>query len=463
MKFKYLLIFPLVVFHILSGFAASKYVAIDFGKTTGAVKPVNSVGQPPYLGLRNASLLHYLTEAGVTYSRLHDVGGSFAKNVFVDIPNIFRDFNADENDPDSYDFTFTDLLLKNLVKAGVEPYYRLGVSIENDSGIKAYRIFPPSDYAKWAHICEHIILHYNYGWADGFHFGVSHWEIWNEPENYEDPLENQMWRGTFEQYMELYSVVAPYLKERFPELMIGGYASTGFKAITKDYKNTAKDKSRREYFLTCFHKFLAAAAEYHWPLDFFSFHSYSAVPYLQDQIMYVRKTLDEYGFCNTQMSLNEWLPAPSKDKLGTARQAAEIAAGMLIFQKGPVDDAELYDARITGGTYGPLFQPETWLPRKAYWSLKMFGELKALGTSVEIPQMPDGIYVGAAADMKGRATLMISNLSGKTWKNNLRWSGYEVESVALLDDNHNMTDVSKSNAFKIKPDSIILIRLNKKK
>lgn len=447
----------------LSLFAKTQQVELDFTRISGPIKEVNSVGQPPYRGMTDASQFHYLTEAGVKYSRLHDVGGNFGKGVFVDVPNVFRDFDADENNPASYDFTFTDILLKNLVNAGVEPYYRLGVTIENNARVKAYRIYPPKDYAKWARICEHIILHYNYGWADGFHFGISHWEIWNEPENYEDPMENEMWRGTFDQYMDLYACAAPYLKSRFPELMIGGYASTGFKAVTKDYRNTIKDKSRREYFLSCFNKFIAAVVEYQWPLDFFSFHSYSAVPYLGAQIQYVRKALDDHGLKNTQISLNEWLPSPSKDKLGTALQAAEIAAGMMIFQKCPVDDAELYDARITGGAYGPLFQPETGAPRRAYWSLRMFGELKALGNSIEMPMLPDGVYGCAATDMKGRAAVMISNISGIKWKNNLRWSGYDVESVQIIDESCvEMHAASKSKMREIAPNAIVLIKLIKK-
>lgn len=435
---------------------------LDFSVTTGPVKPVNSVGQPPLKGYTDASMFHWLTEAGVKYSRLHDVGGRFGGGVLVDVPNVFPDFDADENNPASYDFTFTDILLKSLVDAGIEPYYRLGVAIENYAKIKAYRIYPPKDYAKWARICEHIILHYNYGWADGFRHGISHWEIWNEPENYEDPMENEMWRGTFDQYLDLYGTAAPYLKSRFPELMIGGYASTGFKAITKDYRNNEKDRPRREYFLKCFYRFLESARENGWPLDFFSFHSYSDVPFLKAQIEFVRKTLDEFGFKDTQMSLNEWLPKPAIEKVGTARQAAEVAAGLTIFQNGPVDDAEIYDARSGGGTYAPLFQPETNLPRKAYWPIRMFGELKALGSAVAMPELPDGVYGVAATDGNGRAAVMLSNLSGKTWKNTLRWPGYAVESVALVDGEYNMDDVSLRRAGKLGTDSVILIRLKRK-
>ena len=56
--------------------------------------------------------MEYLQQANMPYSRLHDVGGAFGGNRFVDIPNLFRDFDADENDPTSYDFAFTDVLLE---------------------------------------------------------------------------------------------------------------------------------------------------------------------------------------------------------------------------------------------------------------------------------------------------------------------------------------------------------------
>ena len=65
----------------------------------------------------------------------------FGGNLFVDIPNIFRDFDADETKEESYDFAFTDILIKNLVDAGVEPFFRLGVTIENGYLTRAYRIY----------------------------------------------------------------------------------------------------------------------------------------------------------------------------------------------------------------------------------------------------------------------------------------------------------------------------------
>ena len=115
-------------------------IKVDFSKITGKMKPVHAVGQPPIMGWSNTSMFHFLTEAGIPYSRLHDVGGCFGGARFVDIPNVFPDFNADPEDPASYDFTWTDPLITGLVEAKVEPYYRLGVTIENEVWRKAYRV-----------------------------------------------------------------------------------------------------------------------------------------------------------------------------------------------------------------------------------------------------------------------------------------------------------------------------------
>ena len=171
-------------------------IKADFESVVGVMKPMHAVGQPPMSQL-SGSMLHYLTEAGIPYSRLHDVQGTMGANLYVDIPNLFRNFDADENDPASYDFTFTDNLLQQLMDHGVEPFFRLGVTIENYRHVKSYRIFPPKDFAKWARICEHVIRHYNEGWADGFHFNIQYWEIWNEPDDGNYPnSRTSMWKGT---------------------------------------------------------------------------------------------------------------------------------------------------------------------------------------------------------------------------------------------------------------------------
>ena len=62
-------------------FASAASVKVDCSKAVGAVRPVNGAGQPPTLGVNNYEMFHYLKEAGIPFSRLHDVGGTFGKNV----------------------------------------------------------------------------------------------------------------------------------------------------------------------------------------------------------------------------------------------------------------------------------------------------------------------------------------------------------------------------------------------
>ena len=355
-------------------------------KAIGLVKPVNGVGQPPMVGaLDDWELMPFLKEAGVPYSRLHDVGGWMGQGLYVDIPNLFPDFDADENDPLNYRFAYTDSLMKALAANGVEPFFRLGVTIENwvyyPQPLPALRTQPPRDYAKWARVCEHVIRHYTEGWADGFQMKVEYWEIWNEPEG------ASMFGGPFEEYMRLYGVVASYLKGCFPHLKIGGYGSCGFYGgVDSEFVETAAIAPNLKYYVECAKKFLAAARDNGWPLDFFSFHSYSPPAEALRQVRYADRLLNEYGFtCDrTARVFNEWLPDPSRAVLGTARQAAAIAAELIGLQNGPCDIACLYDARCREGIFSPLFNPLTIRPHKAYYALVAFNELRKRGTAVRV-------------------------------------------------------------------------------
>ena len=151
---------------------------------------------------------------------------------------------------------------------------------------------------------------------------------------------------------------------------------------------------------------------------------------------YVRKTLDKYGFKDTELSVNEWLPEPSLKKLGSALQAAEIAAEMIGFQNTGVDDAEIYDAKVGGGLYAPLFDNNTFEPRKAYYTFVMFNELRKLGKAVAVPDAGEGIYLCGASDGDGKAALLVSNISGEPWNLNINFGKYEVKESFLLDETH---------------------------
>ena len=385
---------------------------INTAKTIGKIKPMHGVGQPPIIGGANFKMFSYLTEAGIPFSRLHDVGGAYGGGRFVDVPNIFRNFDADENLPESYSFAFTDGIIKALMESGTEPFFRLGVTIENDHIVEAFNIYPPKDFAKWARICEHIIMHYTEGWADGFNYDIKYWEIWNEPDNAPDLQTNQMWLGTKEEYFELYDVTAKHLKSRFPHLKIGGYASCGFYHIAGAYDPAANVSPRTAYFLEFFEDFIVYVKEHGSPLDFFSWHTYDKSVYnVKQYALYARRRLDELGFTETETTCNEW--NADIDKRGTCYHAAKVCAIMLAMQNGPLDSAMFYDARCGISAYGNLFDPMTKLPTPSYYAFSAFNRLYQLGEQIEVTFDSDGIEAVAAKGDAGCA-IVIANYGAES-------------------------------------------------
>ena len=75
-------------------------------------------------------------------------------------------------------------------------------------------------------------MHYNQGWARGFHDGIRYWEFWNEPDGL-------FWSGTPQQFYALYEKTARALKSVDPTLKVGGDG----KAFPLTTEATAKDFS----------------------------------------------------------------------------------------------------------------------------------------------------------------------------------------------------------------------------
>lgn len=418
----------------------SSALHVNFARTLGKIKPMHGVGQPPFYGM-NFSMMHYLTEAHIPYARLHDVGGSYGGSVYVDIPNIFRDFDADETDPASYDFAFTDALMAEIVKAGCEPYYRLGVTIENYPYIRAYRISPPKDFAKWARICEHIVRHYIDGWADGFHYDVTYWEIWNEPDNLGmDPLKNQMWRGTKEQYFDLYRTAATHLKACFGDrIKVGGFASCGFYGVVHNPEERQTDPNR-PYYIRFFDDFLDMIRTTNTPIDFFSHHSYNPPELTRQMNRYAVQKLADAGLGDVEIHLNEWHPYPSIENRGSARNCAAAAAMMLIMQDERMDVMCFYDARIGQSCYGGLFNPMTWQPLCTYYAFRAFGALYALGTQAEVTVSGDGLYAVAATDGRTNGVMIANTGAARVLSTDLP-AGMHVYAI---DPDHRMTEIGLS-------------------
>lgn len=394
-------------------------ICVDFTKPVGKMKPMHAVGQPPILIGDDTDLFHYLTEAGIPRSRLHDV--SYANTHYVDIPNIFRDFSADENDPASYRFALTDALIKGLVDAGVEPYFRLGVSIENQRLVDRFTTYPPKDFEKWARVCEHIIRHYNEGWADGFHYGIRYWEIWNEADDCVDRSRSSMWCGTKEEYFRLYDVTAKHLKACFGDTIeVGGYAATGVNKVDLDPNYEGLDhpaQNDAEFRIEFIHDFFRYIKAHESPLDFFSYHSYDSVEQAAQQVRYYDGILEKYGYAHAERHLNEWnacctVPGVNWREKDHLAFAANNLAMMLGMQHEKVDSLYYYDAGITRFPFAGLFNSETLLPTNSYFVFHMFNTLYRLGTEVACTCDVPGVYALAATNGK-RSALVLANTCNK--------------------------------------------------
>lgn len=361
-----------------------------------------------------------LREANIPCARFHDTGGEFGGSRYIDIDNIFPNPDADENDPASYDFAFTDALLSELAKVGVKPFYRLGATIENNQRLRAYHIYPPKDFAKWARVCEMVVRHYNEGWADGYRFGIEYWEIWNEPDNEPEIADNPMWKGTKEQYFELYRTVYTHLKSCFPNLKIGGYASCGFYALSaSDFSRTAHSSPRTDYFVEFFLDFLAYIKSNNVDLDFFSWHSYAGIGENVRYADYVRMKLDEFGYGGCEIIFNEWNPGIGLR--GMQQDASNILAMMCAMQNSPTDMCMYYDGQMSSNYCG-LFDPVKHTVFPAYYAFYIFGRLFELGIQAKCEVDCGGVYAIAAQNSRQRGIAIVNN------------SDAEVHVIVIADD-----------------------------
>ena len=420
-------------------------IIVDLSKISGKIKPMHAVNNGPVGSKvrKGNSTYEYFREAGIPYARNHDASfhTAYGGEYTVDVHRIFRDFDADPNDPASYDFECTDMCVADTLSVGTEVYYRLGSRIEHG---KKVGTFPPKDNLKWAVICEHIIRHYNEGWANGFNYNITYWEIWNEPDCYNPDGSNPCWQGTDEEFIEFFCVALKHLKGCFPHLKIGGPAFCSINIVN----NPNKEQLIRAFF--------SALKERDLPLDFFSFHRYTKDPAtMKNYIALARRLCDEYGYTDTELHLNEWNYIRSfvgDDWTYSLRAEKGLkgssftAAAMAICQESPLDMLMYYDARPCG--MNGMFDTDFYTPLKGYYPFKMFGELYRLGGYVRPDYTDDPIYCTAAAN-EDCGAIMVTNFSdddsAPTQEIELEIRGAEGKkvSVYMLDGERDMELVSE--------------------
>jgi hypothetical protein len=370
-------------------------ISINFLETYGKIKPMNAVNNGPAGSVvRQTGNDAAFAAARIPYARNHDAAfyAGYGGDKTVDVHRIFRNFDADENDPASYDFKATDAYVKRVEATGTHMFYRLGAAIEHQEKCGTY---PPKDFMKWARICEHIIRHYNEGWADGFAFGIEYWEIWNEPDCCNPDGTNPCWQGTNEQFVEFFCTVLPYLKGKFPSLKIGGPA---FCAPDGVLQNILLSEMQKRGIT----------------MDFYSYHCYTSEP--ENLLTYIKngeKILEKYGFAGMETILNEWnyncgwlgenFTNGIEAILGL-KGASYAAACMSLAQASSLGMLMYYDARPSA--YNGLFKPYTLKINYTFYPFKMFGDLAELGNAATVEGLEKGLYAVAATNGKKHALML---------------------------------------------------------
>ncbi len=441
-----------------------KTVKIFENESIGKVKPMHAVNNGPVYKFgsdQRITNIDAFRDAGIPYARNHDASfySSYGGEHTVDIHAIFPNFDADPYDENSYDFACTDEYLKVIDYAGVKTFYRLGSKIEH--WVKKYGTLPPPDFKKWAIICEHIIKHYNYGWANGFHYGIEYWEIWNEPDlDPDDSTNKRNWGGTAAQFYDLFNTALVHLKTTFPELKIGG------PAVAMAYKS--------EWVEGLFKSLKMKP-------DFFSWHIYARdVDWVVTLFHRMRDMLDNEGMSDVESILNEWNYVDGwdgdkwldslkaiKSLKGSAFTAGVICAG----QNEPIDMLMYYDAR-PGGMNGMFCTDWVCENLKGYYPFRMFNELYKKDYAVRVERKDaENIYLAAAKDKQGDTSIMLTYFD-----NDERQAECDVEirlegasskrtaEIYLLDENHDMElvdtkEVEDKLVLKMSLFSTVLINL----
>jgi hypothetical protein len=159
-------------------------VTVDASKTIGHIRSLQGGHWDP--GPAGSALNDTFKALGIDAIRTHDAGGIGSDGIgdidgFEAIDSIFPDFSKDPNDPASYNFGPTDQLIKNIRAAGAKVFFRVGRS--NRAGLDfataGWQNSYVPDIDKFALVVKHVVMHYNKGWANGFHYGIKYWEIWN--------------------------------------------------------------------------------------------------------------------------------------------------------------------------------------------------------------------------------------------------------------------------------------------
>ena len=167
---------------------------------------------------------------------------------------------------------------------------------------------------------------------------------------------------------------------------------------------------------------------------------------------FVRDTLDEKGFTETESSLNEWnygAEGHSHLEKKTMVGASYVAAVMASLQNsGTVDTAMYYVASIAS-SYNGLFRMEDHRLMKPYYVLCAWGDLWSLGQYHKPEMDTDTLYCCAASDGE-KTGILLANRTEADQQAEIRLDGLacgQVVKFYLLDAQKDM-ELTRTEIFR---------------
>ena len=261
-------------------------------------------------------------ECGFEYVRFH---GIFHDDMFV--------FNYDKDSNVVYNWQYLDDVYDRLLNIGVKPFVEF--SFFPGALSPAKTVFwwgahgtPPSDYDKWQKLVEAFLKHYiqRYGINE-----VRKWyfEVWNEPNL------SGFWKGSKEQYFQIYKATATTVKSVDKQFRVGGPATSSYHPAEGVYDSLYKAKKDIKPIdfenIQCegpwIQDFVNFCEKEDLPLDFISSHPYPTtypigdgggqfemtrpVNCLKKDLTWLNNVIKKSKYKNAEIQLTEWSSSPS--------------------------------------------------------------------------------------------------------------------------------------------------------
>jgi xylan 1,4-beta-xylosidase len=254
-------------------------VDVDLSKYAGKYTPIYSwfgYDESGYTATENGKALlgelHDLSPVPV-YIRAHFLlaTGDGKPDLKWSSSNVYTE---DANGNPVYSWTILDQIFDAYAAAHVRPMVELGfmpkaLSTHPDPyhigwplkpGEEEGWSFPPKDYKKWQELSRQVAAHMvaRYGMET---VSTWYWEIWNEPDG------RYYWKGTQDEYNQLYDYGVAGVRQAIPNAHVGGPATTGPGSGPQ-----SKASGYLQAFLAHCAKNKSMATGGMIPLDFISFH-----------------------------------------------------------------------------------------------------------------------------------------------------------------------------------------------